>query len=246
MRYYSRPNRKGKAPWNKNKTLFPKIQKCDFCGREFLTSPTQRKRHSQGKKISCSKLCQNKLVALFMTKPFNTKCEFCGKYIKRTPDHLRKSKHIYCSKQCQGKAKHYANGKDVKCAYCGKNIKRSNFRLSKIKQHFCSAECQYKLIKPPLMNGVNHPRWLGGFNRRGYPREEWNNTLKLSIRQRDNFKCKICGVPEEECFTKLDIHHIDYDKNNNNPNNLIALCHSCHSKTGSKRDYWIKELSVLA
>lgn len=220
--------------------------KCVICKKEFYPNKDQYYRVKKGKVIVCSKNCQNKRVSIIMTKPFNTYCKVCNKLLKRSPSAIKNRKNIYCSKQCQGEAKHYANGKDIKCAYCGKNIKRSNFRLVKTKQHFCSAECQHKLIKPPLMVGINHPRWLGGFNRRGYPREEWNNTLKLSIRQRDNFKCKICGVPEEECFTKLDIHHIDYDKNNNNPNNLIALCHSCHSKTGSKRDYWIKELSVLA
>lgn len=172
-------------------------------------------------------------------------CLSCKQLGRKLPDTWKKN----IGNALKGKPKTvrvYKASKIVKCSHCGKDIRRNNFRLAKTKQHFCSAECQYKLIKPPLMVGINHPRWLGGFNRRGYPREEWNNTLKLSIRQRDNFKCKICGVPEEECFTKLDIHHIDYDKNNNNPNNLIALCHSCHSKTGSKRDYWIKELSVLA
>ena len=36
----------------------------------------------------------------------------------------------------------------------------------------------------------------------------------------------------------LDIHHIDYDKKNNDINNLIALCRSCHCKTNGEREYW--------
>ena len=38
---------------------------------------------------------------------------------------------------------------------------------------------------------------------------------------------------------KLKRNHIDYDKRNNDPKNLITLCHSCHSKTNYNRNYWI-------
>ena len=36
----------------------------------------------------------------------------------------------------------------------------------------------------------------------------------------------------------LHIHHIDYDKLNCKPENLITLCHSCHAKSNYNRDYW--------
>ena len=46
---------------------------------------------------------------------------------------------------------------------------------------------------------------------------------------------------------KLCIHHIDYDKKNNNPENLITLCNSCHTKTNIKnRDYWKNYYSEIA
>ena len=38
---------------------------------------------------------------------------------------------------------------------------------------------------------------------------------------------------------KLKRNHIDYDKLNCNPDNLISLCNSCHSKTNYNRNYWI-------
>jgi len=34
------------------------------------------------------------------------------------------------------------------------------------------------------------------------------------------------------------IHHIDYDKQNCNENNLITVCNSCNSKVNYNRDYW--------
>jgi len=75
--------------------------------------------------------------------------------------------------------------------------------------------------------------WKGGIYKNPYP-VDWTKTLKKSIKERDKYLCQVClnegGV----------IHHIDYNKNNNNPNNLITLCRSCHAKTTLYRDYWLK------
>lgn len=74
--------------------------------------------------------------------------------------------------------------------------------------------------------------WKGGIHKfreqYGY---NFSIQLKEKIRVRDNFKCQICGIPELECNSRLSIHHIDYNKQNNNESNLIALCKSCHNKT---------------
>ena len=58
----------------------------------------------------------------------------------------------------------------------------------------------------------------------------FNNELKELIRKRDNYKCQICGIPQEECFKNLHVHHIDFNKSNCSPDNLITFCNSCHSK----------------
>ncbi len=61
--------------------------------------------------------------------------------------------------------------------------------------------------------------------------------LRNIIRERDNFTCQECNKFEEI----LDVHHIDFNKNNNAPLNLITLCHSCHSKTNYNREFYIKK-----
>ena len=70
------------------------------------------------------------------------------------------------------------------------------------------------------------PMWKGGKSFEIYP-EEWTDTLKESIRIRDNHICVECGIHQDELdfgqIKKLDIHHIDYDKRNCNPSNLISL-----------------------
>ncbi len=68
---------------------------------------------------------------------------------------------------------------------------------------------------------------------------EFNKELKQQVLERDNYTCQClnCASLNE---TDLHIHHIDYDKTNNNLENLITLCNSCHSKTNpkTKRQYF--------
>jgi len=93
---------------------------------------------------------------------------------------------------------------------------------------------------PPHPKGKDHPNWKGGFSL--YP-IDWTETLKESIRQRDNCVCQLCGIHQGELkgfHKKLDVHHIDYNKDNLNPDNLISLCKSCHLKTNYNREYWLE------
>ncbi len=66
----------------------------------------------------------------------------------------------------------------------------------------------------------------------------WTETLKRSIRERDRYVCKLCLLPQWD--VAHDVHHIDYDKQNCDPKNLITLCKSCHAKTNHNRNKWKK------
>jgi len=54
------------------------------------------------------------------------------------------------------------------------------------------------------------------------------------ILKRDNYKCQLCGKKTN------DVHHIDYDKQNGNINNLISLCERCNIKVNFNRGKWEK------
>lgn len=85
--------------------------------------------------------------------------------------------------------------------------------------------------------GDKNPNWRGGTKHLPYT-IEWNDTLRKAIRQRDNYVCQLCGKKQKR--PRLHIHHIDYDKENQDPDNMVSLCKGCHAKTNYNRKLWIK------
>ena len=104
-------------------------------------------------------------------------------------------------------------------------------------EHKASISAALKGRLRPGISGPKHPRWLGGISRKPYT-FSFSPELKKEIRERDGCKCQLCGVPQIECSRKLSVHHIDYDKKNSDPVNLITLCNTCRSRTNINRDHW--------
>ncbi len=86
--------------------------------------------------------------------------------------------------------------------------------------------------------GKENPNWAGGKSFEPYGLE-FNEDLKEVIRNRDRRKCFMCKIIELECGELLSVHHIDYNKKNNDPQNLISLCRKCHFRTNKNRKHWI-------
>jgi dCTP deaminase len=85
--------------------------------------------------------------------------------------------------------------------------------------------------------GERNPNWKGGISFEPYS-PEFTNGVKLSVRQRDRFQCRRCGASESDLGYALSIHHVNYDKKDNRPENFISLCKPCHSKTNFDRTVW--------
>lgn len=89
--------------------------------------------------------------------------------------------------------------------------------------------------------GPTHPGYIHGKGYEDYPKE-FNDTLKLKIRTRDNFQCQNCSMLEEEHLIVygrvLQIHHIDYNKFNCKEDNLISTCCGCNTRANFNRSYW--------
>lgn len=127
----------------------------------------------------------------------------------------------------------YKDGRCSKTYYCIECLKQG----IKTKINLNTAlrgTCNCKLCHHKICRGMKHPNYIKDLIRE-YP-IAWTNILKESIRERDNHQCQICGKTTEENGRALDVHHIDYNKENCTPANLISLCHKCHSKTNGKKN----------
>jgi len=92
-------------------------------------------------------------------------------------------------------------------------------------------------IRLRLSEGKSNGRYIHGLAYEPYS-NKFNDTLKESIRKRDNYECQKCGIKQKTYRRKLDIHHIDYNKQNCKEDNLITTCNRCNAQVNSNRDYW--------
>ena len=115
---------------------------------------------------------------------------------------------------------------------------KKGFASRKIKKAFLGKHHSKETIEKLKKISKGHwksdknPKWKGGKSFEVYG-IEWNDILKKEIRKRDNYTCQICGKKQNK--KKLDVHHIDEIKKNNNPKNLISLCHHCHVLIHNKK-----------
>ena len=92
--------------------------------------------------------------------------------------------------------------------------------------------------------GEANPGYVHGARSRAWPRQ-FGAKLRAMIRKRDVDTCQACGTTFPHRSRHLAVHHVDYDKANNEPMNLITVCLSCHAKTNFNRDAWRTRLQKL-
>jgi len=175
----------------------------------------------------------------------------CNKILRRREYQIRLYRDSFCNAKCMaavhlaGKTgelnARYVERVEVPCAYCGKNLKKTPNYTRLYARSFCNVACQGKWISENKA-GSNNANWRGGKSFEPYP-VTWNFRLREAIRNRDGRTCQICGKLEGK--ERMAVHHIDYDKKNIVPGNLVALCHTCHCKTNSNRERWREFFSLL-
>lgn len=83
--------------------------------------------------------------------------------------------------------------------------------------------------------GNKNPNWKGGISCEPYCDVWLDKGFKESIKQRDGYKCM-----NPDCWGntyRLSVHHIDYNKKNCDPQNLITLCTSCNARANFNRKW---------
>lgn len=86
------------------------------------------------------------------------------------------------------------------------------------------------------LSGENNYNWKGGISCEPYCDVWLDKEYKELIKERDDYKCQ-----NPDCWKsvkELLVHHIDYNKKNCIPNNLITLCRSCNGRANYNRKYW--------
>ena len=227
------------------------LKYCEQCGKEFNIVPARANTAS-----CCSKECRSLRHSKIMrgrlshhlTNRVKKVCKWCGKEFSVKPSHA--NRRVSCSVACMGlwssknhcgKNHHSWEGGKVKlnCAICRIEFEAPPSANRKV----CSIKC-VGLLMSKNRRGENHWNWQGGLSLEAYGLD-FDDKLKKAVRKRDNYTCAICGeVWRGE--DRFHVHHINYCKTDNRPENLITLCRDCHIKTNHNRKHWESILSPSA
>lgn len=141
----------------------------------------------------------------------NCTCDYCGKYFYKKPNKIKKSKHNYCSDECRiNGSKEYFKGENN--PMYGKKGSLS----SRWKSDTEITDNGYIAIR-----NDKHPFK----NSRGF-------VLKHRLIAEDNLLDNNNSVEiDGKLYLKpeYDVHHIDFNKKNNDITNLCVLDHSTHT-----------------
>lgn len=203
---------------------------CKYCDKEFLAKISDERMY-------CSRSCQSKAIKKIDSR-FVSQCVICKKEFRHYGER------ILCSRECTSKYMsnnrvgennpYYKHRKNkFKCRNCNKQFcyNRAGMHVDQVRK-FCSSSCFSSFYRGKGKDGgelkYNNP----------YPKEF--KSARKQTKSRDNFSCVLCGVGN-----KIHVHHIDYDKQNNDLSNLVALCMRCHMMTNFNRSFWENTLTAI-
>jgi hypothetical protein len=160
----------------------------------------------------------------------------CGKEVRHAGSRCRK---------CYAKTQ--KTGKMYPCAQCESPVYKTEGHLrcaKRTKGVFCDRVC-FSLF----YHGKNNPQYKHGNSYNPYPKEF--RRIRRSVLKRDGIKCFLCGTEKApirpgHVRTNLDVHHIDWDKENNDITNLVTLCLKCHCDQAGTMDQVIERSGILS
>jgi len=87
--------------------------------------------------------------------------------------------------------------------------------------------------------------WKGGISFEPYC-PLFNREFKERVRKFFGYQCVECESPQNG--RKLCVHHVNFNKESCCDKTIplfVPLCHSCHSKTNGKRNYWEQHFTKI-
>ncbi len=206
---------------------------CPMCGKEFHVDGRHKKqKYCSEECVRESKVTRPSRINENGEREYHNTytCELCGKTYDFWSSRFYKRR--FCD-NCLSKHKSdlFTNKIKTTCGYCGKEIEVIPSRFYSNKYCYCDTTCMAKHYSE-IYSGENSPTWKGGDP--GHYKGHWIRQAKL-CRERDNNTCQICGKTKEEQGQNMDVHHIkryryfEDPEEANKLDNLISLCHCCHS-----------------
>jgi 5-methylcytosine-specific restriction endonuclease McrA len=168
-------------------------------------------------------------------------CDACGVTFERGPQERivdfkrRRTCGYACGRPLGGKARRI-EPEPKPCVGCGKLFSRGAIELI---AHFHQRQSCGRAKCQSIAKSVGR---LKRIRTQPYP-IGWDSRISRAIRRRDNYACQLCGLIGGK--RAHPVHHIDYQKTNCDPRNLITLCRSCHGITNGDRPYWQTTLTEL-
>lgn len=220
---------------------------CSYCQQTYYRSPAHQARV---KKAFCSKKCmgmgeRGEANHAWRGGLIDKECLECKTLfsVKQSQEEAK-----CCSTEC--KHKFYSKNPrrplvEILCEECQSTIKVKDTPTSRRKK-YCSIECKDKAHAKRML-GENNGRYIHGECTKPY-RSYFGRKLRKTIRDRDGDCCKLCGMTKEQHGKNLDVHHVNYNKEDFSESNLICLCRYCHGKmhgSSEKRKEWSEKLSNL-
>lgn len=166
------------------------------------------------------------------------RCPYCAGLVKLNLDQIKKyfEKENYTLLSTE-----YKNAFAILEYVCPKGH-ISSIRWNDWQQGYRCRKCAG--IKQSIkQSGIGNHMWKGGISCEPYCPIWSDKEYKNDIKERDDHRCL------NPCCSKIDkrlhIHHINYNKKDCAPSNLITLCGSCNSKANKDREWhqaWYKAI----
>lgn len=210
--------------------------------KQFGYYPKNLKRGSSKRKIlaSCNGCGKIRITTKNSYKDF---CRSCSQKGKKNPfyekQHSEETKQKMKKNHIGMKSKHHTeeSKKKMRTNHIGMIGKH---HTEESKRKISNAKEGANIDK---LRGKNNPMWKGGVSYEPYC-IKFNNEFKERIREYWNRKCVICDKDEIENGRRMDVHHVDYNKDTCCDNSIplfVALCMTCHhKKVHSNEAYWEK------